>query len=196
MEDTTPRVAALLAAGGGSRFLAGTAGTHKLSAMLRGRPVWEWSLAAVCAADFEHVVVVTGAVELPIVAAAGLTVVHHPGWALGQAGSVQVAIRAAAALGAETLTIGLADQPFVTGDDWRAVAEADPSHRIVLARYPDGTGPNPVRLHADVWPLLPVEGDAGAREIIRSRPQWVCTVDCVGSGADIDTLEDLARWNR
>ncbi|MEQ1700141.1 MAG: nucleotidyltransferase family protein [Ilumatobacteraceae bacterium] len=196
MEPTTPRVAALLAAGGGSRFVAAAPGAHKLTSLLRGRPVWDWSLAAVCAAGFDHVVVVTGAVELPMPPAPGLSVVHHADWALGQAGSVQVAVRAAAELGAETVTIGLADQPFVTSDDWRAVAHADASSRVVVARYPDGTGPNPVRLHADVWPLLPVDGDAGARSIIRSRPQWVCTVDCVGSGADIDTLEDLARWNR
>lgn len=196
MAATTLRVAALLAAGAGSRFLATADGTHKLTALLRGRPVWEWSLAAVCAAGFDHVIVVTGAADLPLSPAAGVRVVPNPGWAQGQASSVQVAIRAAAELGATALTIGLADQPFVAADDWRSVADADPTCRIVLARYPDGTGPNPVRLHAEVWPLLPVDGDAGARTIIRTRPQWVCTVDCVGSGADIDTLEDLARWNR
>lgn len=196
MGATTPRVAVLLAAGGGSRFLGGAVGAHKLTAALRDRPVWEWSLAAVCAAGLDHVVVVTGAVDLPIVASAGLTVVHNPQWAAGQAGSVQVAVRAAAALGATSLTIGLADQPFVTADDWRAVADAEASCRIVIAHYPDGTGPNPVRLHADTWALLPTEGDRGAREIIRSHPQWVCTIECVGSGADIDTVEDLERWNR
>lgn len=196
MPSTTSRVAALLAAGAGSRFLGDGPGAHKLTALLRGRAVWQWSLDAVLAAGFDHVVVVTGAIDLPIEPSPGLDIVHHAEWALGQAGSVQVAVRAAAALGATTVTIGLADQPFVMAPDWRAVADADAAHRIVVARYPDGTGPNPVRLHADVWPLLPVEGDAGARAIIRSRPQWVCTVDCVGSGADIDTLEDLARWNR
>lgn len=196
MKATSPRVAALLAAGGGSRFLDGPAGTHKLTAALRGRPVWEWSLTAALEAGFDHVVVVTGAVDLPIVAAAGLTIVHHPRWADGQAGSVQMAVQAATALGAPSLTIGLADQPFVTADDWRAVADADVACRVVVARYPDGTGPNPVRLHADTWPLLPTAGDHGARQIIRRRPQWVCTIDCVGSGADIDTVEDLERWNR
>lgn len=193
MRCTGPHVAAVLAAGAGSRFVAAS---HKLTAVLRGRPVWEWSLDAVRAAGFDHVVVVTGAIALPIPSSDDLTIVHHPQWALGQAGSVRVAIRTAASLGATAVTIGLADQPFVTADDWRAVATAPAAHRIVIARYPDGSGPNPVRLHADVWPLLPTDGETGAREIIRAHPEWVCTVDCVGSGSDIDTLEDLERWNR
>lgn len=200
MVATTPRVAVLLAAGGGTRFRSPAAaeqpGTHKLLAPLRGRPVWEWSLDAVAAAGFDHVVVVTGAVELAIVPGSGVTIAANPRWAHGQAGSVQVGLAAAAGLGADAVTIGLADQPFVTAADWRAVADAPASCRLVVARYPDGTGPNPVRLHADTWPLLPAEGDQGAREIIRSHPQWVCTVECVGSGADIDTVEDLERWNR
>ena len=51
----SPRVAALLAAGGGARFQGPT---HKLLAPLHGRPVWEHSLAHVMAAGFDHVVFV------------------------------------------------------------------------------------------------------------------------------------------
>lgn len=190
-----PHVAALLAAGEGSRF-AGP--EHKLQARLRGRPVWRWALEHVTAAAFDHVLVVTGAWRLdPADIDDGrVTECHNPEWAQGQAGSVRLATAAAAALGASALTIGLADQPFVTSTAWDAVAHAETDRPIVIATYDGVPGPNPVRLDRAVWPLLATTGDAGARDLIREHPEWVYAVACVGSVADIDTLEDLDRWNR
>lgn len=198
------RVAALLAAGGGSRFRGPT---HKLLAPLGDTTVWEQSLRQVVAAGFDHVVVVTGAADLvlPTVDRDGdsmtaavirrvVTIRHNPDWAEGQAGSVLCAVAAADELGADHVTIGLADQPFVDSDAWRAVADAPDDCRIVIATYDGRPGPNPVRLHRSVWPLLPRSGDAGARHLITEHPSWVCRVVCVGSSADIDTLEDLDRW--
>ena len=185
-----PRVAALLAAGAGARF-AGS--EHKLLAVLRGQPVWEWALHHALGAGFDHVVVVTGAVALP--SAPHAVVRHNPLWETGQASSVHVAVQAAGELGARAVTIGLADQPFVTSEAWRAVATAPEECRIVIAHYDGVAGPHPVRLGQNVWPFLPTSGDGGARTLIRDHPEWVCPVACVGSVADIDTLEDLARWN-
>lgn len=185
-----PRVAALLAAGGGTRFLGSE---HKLLALLHGRPLWEWALHQVQEAGFDHVVVVTGAAELAL--PPRVVIRHNPAWQSGQAGSLQVAVQAARELGADCVTIGLADQPFVTSEAWRAVATAPDNCPIVVAHYDGLPGPNPVRLGRQVWPLLPLTGDKGARDVIREHPQWVCSVACVGSGADIDSLEDLARWN-
>jgi len=189
METQPPRVAALLAAGGGSRF---GGPVHKLEADLDGRPMWMWALDHVLAAGFDHVVVVTGAVALSLPPA--VIERHNDHWGRGQAGSVQLAVAAARELGATHLTIGLADQPFITTQAWRAVADAPGECRLVVAVYDGIVGPNPVRLRDDVWPLLPTSGDSGARDLLRAHPDWVCQVDCVGSGADIDTQEDLARW--
>jgi len=179
-------VAVLLAAGGGTRFRGGT---HKLLAPLHGRPVVTWAIEHARQAGLE-IWVVTGAARLGAVD--GVRLLDNPAWATGQASSLQRAVREAVAEGLEAFTVGLGDQPFVAPSAWRAVAAS--SSPIAVATY-DGIRGNPVRLAAEVWPLLPVEGDQGARSLMQIRPDLVEEITCEGSGADIDTLEDLARWN-
>lgn len=190
-------VAALLAAGAGSRF-AGT--QHKLLSPFRGRPLWTWALQRAVDAGFDHVVVVTGAVDLSLPPdlvtppRTRIAFVGNADWASGQASSLRMAVDAAHDAGAAAVTVGLADQPFVTASAWSAVRDADTACRIVVATYDGRSGPHPVRLGADVWPLLPAAGDAGAREVLDLHPEWVCRVPCLGSVDDIDTVEDLDRW--
>lgn len=180
-------IGVLLAAGGGTRF---TRSTHKLLAPLGATTVFGHALAAALGAGFEQLVVVTGAVDLPF---DGVPVVvrHHPGWAAGQATSMQAGLAAARELGAGAVVIGLGDQPFITSSAWRAVARS--TAPIAVATY-DGARGNPVRLAAEIWPLLPTDGDAGARQAMTIHPELVEEVPCEGSAADIDTPEDLERW--
>jgi molybdenum cofactor cytidylyltransferase len=181
-------VAIVLAAGAGSRF-AGP--THKLLADLDGSTVARRAVTAAVDAGIGPVIVVTGAVDPISPAPDGATVVHHPGWADGQATSLQAGIEAARRLGATAVVVGLADQPDVDPDSWRRVAAS--TAPIAVATY-DGRRGNPVRLAAEVWDLLPTAGDAGARTVIEMRPDLVEQVPCAGSSDDIDTLEDLASW--
>lgn len=182
--------AVLLAAGGGTRFVGPT---HKLLAMLNGRPVFRRTLDHVVAAGFDRVVVVTGAADLGIDEPT-VTIVHNPRWQHGQAGSLQLALASAEGRNSEFVVVGLADQPFIPASAWRAVAAADSTAPIVVATYNGLRGPNPVRLHRSVWSHLPTEGDEGARTLMRLHPEWVDEVACEGSSADIDTLEDLGQW--
>ncbi len=183
----------LLAAGAGSRFAGNT---HKLVARIDGLEVWRRAARAAVEAGYATILVVTGAVDLQPTAdeQRRYRFVHNPEWAAGQATSLQVAVTQAAALGARCVVVGLADQPFITAEAWRRVALADPEAPIVVATYDGVRGPNPVRLAKAVWPLLPSDGDLGAREVIRAHPLRVTEIECVGSSADIDTLEDLERW--
>ena len=123
---------------------------------------------------------------------ADTTVVANDRWADGQITSVRTALDAADALGADRIVIGLADQPFVTPDAWRTVADPHP------ARSPSRPMPAAAatrsRLDRSVWHLLPESGDEGARALMRIRPDLVREVACSGSPADIDTAEDLRRW--
>ena len=182
--------AVLLSAGGGRRF---SGPTHKLLALLDGEPVFQRSLRNVTTAGFDHVVVVTGAVELAI-DVPRVTVVHNASWQQGQAGSLRLGIDAADALHSEFVVVGLADQPFIPTSAWRAIASATTTAPIVVATYDGVRGPNPVRLHRSVWSHLPTVGDEGARPVMRLHPDWIDEVACEGSAADIDTLEDLGSW--
>lgn len=180
--------AVLLAAGGGSRF---TGPTHKLLADLRGRPVLAHAIDAVVASGLD-VHVVTGAVDVDHLLPTGVTVVHNPHWADGQAVSVRAGITSAEAAGHDAVVVGLGDQPFVTPAAWTAVAAADAP--IAVATYGGARG-NPVRLHSQVWDLLPPFGDEVGRALMRSRPELVTEIRCDGEATDIDTMEDLQRWS-
>jgi len=180
--------ALVLAAGEGSRF---TGGTHKLVAPFRGRPLWEWAIDAALGAGLDATYVVTGAVPLPLPTA--VVEVHNDGWADGQATSLATGIAAIREEGHDAVVVGLADQPLVGSDAWRSVAAAVATP-IAVASF-DGDRRPPVRLAAEVWPLLPTEGDEGARTVMRKRPDLVTAVPCSGQPVDIDTLEDLERWS-
>jgi molybdenum cofactor cytidylyltransferase len=183
--------AAVLAAGGSTRFAAGS----KQLAELRGKPLVAHAVEAVVAADAYTVVfVIAGAVDLTGVLPPGVIVLDNPRWQEGQATSLAVALHAAEVGGFDALVVGLADQPFVGPEAWRALAEADVDRPIVVATYGGRRG-NPVRLAAEVWPSLPREGDEGARGLIRERPELVGEVACPGDALDIDTVEDLDRWS-
>jgi len=182
--------AVVLAAGGGSRF-AGT--EHKLLTGWRGRPLVSWAVEAASGAGASEVWVVAGALDLAEVLPAGVEVLHNPEWAQGQATSLGVALDEAARRGMEAVVVGLGDQPLIPASAWAAVA-ASSATPIVVATY-GGQRRNPVRLAASTWPLISRAGDAGARTLMRDRPELLSEVACEGSPADIDTVEDLTRWS-
>lgn len=153
----------------------------------------ERSLGHALAAGIGPVVVVTGAEPdvVPAHLADKVTICHNERWADGQMTSVHAGIDRARTLGASSVVVGLADQPDIEPSAWATVAAT--SGPIVAATY-NGRRGNPVKLDATVWDLLADSGDEGARSLMRVRPDLVREVACTGSPADIDTTEDLRRW--
>lgn len=186
----------LLAAGSGSRF---GGASHKLTTVVAGRPVAAWAIEAALEAHVGPLVIVTGAITLTVpgdvspAARASMDafgpprIVVNPSWADGMATSIQAGL--AACDGATAVVIGLADQPCVTPEAYRAVARS--ASPIAIATY-GGVRGNPVRLHAEMWPKLPHTGDEGARVLFRSHADYVQEVPCNGSAIDVDTQADVS----
>ena len=191
----------VLCAGGGARWQtsavdAGLAVGHKLLAPLRGSTVVEWSVRHALEGRLDALIVISGAVSLPmsILTDPRVILVHNDRWAEGQAGSLALALDRCADMGVDAAVCGLGDQPFIGAEAWQVVGHAVSSTPIVVATY-EGVRRNPVRLDASVWPLVPRTGDEGARPLLRSRPDWVTEVACPGNPIDIDTVEDLLQWS-
>jgi CTP:molybdopterin cytidylyltransferase MocA len=188
--------ALVLAAGGGSRFV-GT--THKLLVEIAGKPVVRHVLEAVAASGVSPIIVVTGAVSLEEVLATPLpgnpdvVVTHNDRWRSGMASSLQCGLVVARQRELAGVVVGLGDQPGVPASAWRQVADTDAP--IAVATY-HGVRRNPVRIHAELWDQLPHDGDEGARTLIRVRPELVAEVACEGNADDIDTADDVARWQQ
>lgn len=188
-EDT---LAVVLAAGAGSRFISQD---HKLATKLRGKPLLWWATRHALDAGFAEVVVIEGAVPVSAFVPNEASVVRNDDWEDGQARTLHVAVQYAQMCGYDAVVIGLGDQPFAPPEAWRLVAASESP--IAVARFDGADGQTPpVRLHRDVWSLLPIDGDEGARQLLRSRPELVTAITCPGSAVDVDTLTELEQARR
>ncbi|MDG2427393.1 MAG: nucleotidyltransferase family protein [Acidimicrobiales bacterium] len=183
------RAAVVLAAGGGSRW---DGDGHKLLAEVNGRPLVAHALIAASASGLDELIVVTGAVDLESVIPTSATVLHNERWADGQAGSLRLAVTHATRVGHDSLLVGLADSPGVPAEAWRAVAATD--EMLAVATF-NGQRRPPTLIGRDLWDELPYTGDEGARSLLSRRSDLVTEVPCEGDPADVDTMEDLRRWN-
>ena len=183
--------AVLLAAGSGSRF-AGNA--HKLLTVINSQTVFMWSLQHCIAAQFQRIIIVSGAVDLSSqisdaqFAEANLITVHNENWQTGMASSLQCGLTEAQQRGASSVVVGLADQPAIKPESWQRVANS--AAPLAVATY-NGVRGNPVRIHAELWSLLPTSGDEGARSLFKSHKDLLEEVACDGSAQDIDTTRDI-----
>lgn len=187
-----PTAAVLLGAGAGSRF---SGGGHKLLADLDGEELYRHALGHVVNAAIGPVVLVTGAVDLPIPDELDgrVTSVHNPSWQQGQSTSLRSGIEVARRLGAAAVVVGLADQPGVLPESWRRLADSRAD--LAVATYGGRRG-HPVRIGARHWDDLPDRGDLGARDLLSVHGDDVERIPCPGTATDIDTAEDLATWLR
>jgi nicotine blue oxidoreductase len=182
----------VLAAGGATRF-----GGPKQLAELDGRPLLEHAIRSIEAVPaIERIVVVLGARAEEIRARVdfGATeIVVCDDWASGQSASLKAGIAAIAA-DADAAVITLGDMPRVTPEviarfaDVAAEHGADARARAVY----DGVPGHPVVLGGDHFAAVAaIEGDIGARDLLRSI--GVHKIECahLASAVDIDTPEDL-----
>jgi molybdenum cofactor cytidylyltransferase len=182
----------VLAAGGASRF-----GSAKQLAELDGVPLLEHAIRAIEAvAAIERIVVVLGARAEEIRAGVDFgsaEVVVCEDWASGQAASLRCGV-AAVADEAEAVVLTLGDMPRVTPQVIARFAELAAEHGTqTRARGVfDGAPGHPVALgRAYFADVMALEGDVGARDVLKRIGAFEIEVGHLCSGIDIDTPESL-----
>jgi len=191
-------ISGIVLAGGTSSRL----GQPKQLLDLGGRPLLQHAVDAVAAAGLDELIIVLGhraedvaaAVTLP----AGARSVLNPDYATGQASSMRSGL-AATSPTSEAAVILLGDQPDMRPADIVAVVNAyrTGSGPVVQGSYRGEPG-HPVLFARETWPeLMGVEGDKGARDVLKAHPDWVVRVELDAElPDDLDTMEDYERMLR
>ena len=167
----------VLAAGKGDRFRASGGAAHKLDALLDGKPVLRHVLDAVNASGLGHYLV------------------RPEGGTAGMGDSIALGVRATADAAGWLILPG--DLPLITPDSLRRVADALRHNALVVPHYQQQHG-HPVGFGRQyLRALLALNGDSGARAIVR-RARADGTVRSlpltdVGIIQDIDSLADLQQ---
>ena len=180
-------VLVLLAAGRSQRM--GDLGS-KLDEPFLGRALGLHVAVALEDMQFKERVAVVGRARCDY-AAHGYVTVRNDDPELGLGRSVALGVERARALGAEAVVIALADMPRVTATHvWQLLEAADGPDAIVASS--DGRSPKPPAVfgRARFDTLLALEGDAGARDMVRAGKHVVTTS---AELIDVDTPEELER---
>lgn len=176
----------LLAAGRSLRFGA----ADKLAEPLDGAPLALHAVRALAALPFLARIAVVSDTRLDL-AAHGFDVRRNPDPASGLSGSLRIGVGAADALGCVGVVVALADMPCVTADHvLRLLDAADGPDAVVASSDGAYLGPPAVFGRGRFAALLALQGDAGARDLIRAGRHVVADADEL---LDIDRPDDLAR---
>ena len=184
----------ILAAGGSSRL-----GQPKQLLEKAGQPlVRHMAQLAVDLATGPVVVVVGAKAQAVSDALHGLQVriVPNPDWEMGMASSLKIGVEMLEKTLPDALLVLLTDQPHVS----RALIEqlietAGSTHKgIVASEYGDTHGV-PVLFRPQFFDALKtLTGDTGARKIVQHHPDDVASVPFEQGAIDLDTPDDVARW--
>jgi molybdenum cofactor cytidylyltransferase len=180
----------VLAAGTGSRF-----GATKQLVEIEGKPLVRHAIDALRAANVDELIVVVGHDEEAVRAAIpeDATVVANPNYRDGQATSIAAALHDVDDT-SEAAVVLLADQPGVTDTDVARLIEGFRATRSQIVRLVFTDGPGPALLSREIYAEAGhLHGDAGARVLMASHPEWVHEVHVDRPAPpDIDTADDLS----
>jgi len=129
-----------------------------------------------------------------------LVIVEASEWWRGIGRSIAQGVAALLARGAAPsgLLLSLADLPQVTSDDLLRLANLhrQSPDQLLVSGFGDNRGP-PCLFPADCLPaLLALDGDDGARAVVRAQAARVVTVPLAAAGFDIDQPADLLKMPR
>ncbi len=194
-----PKVEVLLLAAGSSRRMRGR---DKLLEIVDGEPLLSRTARAALQARVERVHVVMQPENAERDAALeGLDVnrIVSPEWQEGMAASIRAGM-AGLSQDCNAVVIALADMPEVSAahiDRLTAAYDAGEGREICRAVTVDGTPGLPVLFGRRFFETLAgLQGDRGARDVVKDASEFLVDVPTEGQGAviDLDTPEAWDRW--
>jgi len=189
-------VPAIILAAGGSRRL----GQPKQLVRIAGETLLARAIRVVRASASDPIFVVLGAHHENIRAAVDLShvrVVMNPDWEQGIATSIHAGIRELLELDphAAAALLLVCDQPRLTTEHLRTLIK-DYEHAgepgIVASRYGGAAGIPAIFPKSQFSKLLALQGDEGARHLLRNPENSVVEVEFSDGEIDIDTPSNLA----
>jgi molybdenum cofactor cytidylyltransferase len=191
-----PLPAIILAAGASRRL-----GRPKQLVPVAGETLLARTIRIVRESGAEPVIVVLGAHHESIASSVDLSRVQsvtNPNWEQGIATSIHAGIQALLNRDrdAEALLLLVCDQPKLKADHLRALMAAyqqESQPTIAASRYAGIAGIPAIFPANQFANLLKLQGDSGARSILRHPECPIVTLPFEGGEVDIDTPEDLAE---
>jgi len=186
----------LLAAGFSSRF-----GSNKLLAEINGRPMIEYSAAALAPCD--RIIALVRADDeavLSLLHTSGIVCVVNPEPARGMGYSIACAVNASSQSSGWCLLP--ADMPYLKASTTQQLVETLRAGAVLAAPFYQGQRGHPVAFSSRFrQALAALDGDTGARSIVKHNLEQLTAIatDDAGVLADIDTageLEEQLRMNK
>jgi molybdenum cofactor cytidylyltransferase len=190
--STPEKIAAIVLAAGRSERL----GRPKQLLEVAGEALVRRATRAALGCGADETLVVTGARSEEVaraVADLGVHLVENPDWEEGMASSIRCGARAAEELGCSAVLVVLADQPHVGPDVLARVVACfrEEGRDLVACGYRGVVGAPALFAGCHRELLLQLEGDRGARGVLRAHAERVRVVAFDPGAVDID---DEGAW--
>jgi len=194
-----PQVGMIVLAAGGSTKL----GNPKQLVQFQGKSLIRRSVEIALAVDAASVIVVLGS-NAPAIATEindlPMEIVVNDDWAVGISSSLKTGLAKLLDLhpSIDAALIMLSDQPFIAEKTIRSLVDTYcSSDRLIVAGEYRGVLGVPALFDRSIFSeMMTLEGDAGARVVIRRDPKRVATVSAPEAAFDVDTPSDHDRLHR
>ena len=192
VSSSNPRIGCILLAAGESKRL----GQPKQLVKFKGSTLLQHAIDQATAINFEASVLVLGANAVTIqkeINPKSFSILINQDWRRGMASSLHLAIEQIE-INLDGVLILVGDQPFVSEKLLQEMMSIFGSSSDIVACSYKGINGVPALLGSDYFEaLLTLEGDTGARKIIKKHLAKVKSITFEQGNFDIDTPEDLNR---
>jgi molybdenum cofactor cytidylyltransferase len=180
----------ILAAGNSSRMRE-----PKQLMMYKNKTFLQHIIAEAKNANLEPVICVTGYQSELItknITGMGISIVYNEGWREGMGSGISAGVKQILLSDVDSVVLAVCDQPHVSADLFRTMEELkDQSGKGIVAASYAGTLGTPVLFTKGYFnQLKSLDGNQGAKNIVKLNMPDVCSVEFEKGRIDIDTKED------